>query len=155
MTSDNLLIANGSRWGRRVAWPLRCSTGMKRTTHKLTLPVAALFVALTLLWPASAAASDSDTAVLWEEVQRLDAAIQVTHGQARADVRRGMNASALLRYLEVMAQTRKEIALLDALFERESKNLDRQMQVLTDLGRAKDLRNKAQDMVDMLKSAGG
>ncbi len=128
---------------------------MKRNTHRLTLPIAALLAAMALLWPATAVASDDDTAVLWEEVHRLDAAIQVTRGQARDDVRRGLTASALQRYQALLGQTGKEIALLDALYVREQKNLDRQMQVLTDLGKAKGIRDKARDMVEMLRTTSG
>lgn len=121
---------------------------MKRTLLTVVL------LALALLTPTGAAlAAPGDTSVLWDEVVRLDASIVEAHDQARADVRRGLNYSALQRYQSVVAETGKVCALLEALYEREH-DLDRQMDALTRLGVTRDLLSRARDMVDVLRRTG-
>ena len=117
---------------------------------RVTLRFVVLVLAALLCGPAHASSGAEGTQLLWEEVERLDQTIRDNHDQARTDIKRGLTMSALQRYKAVALDVGKEIALLEALYEREQE-LDRQMDALTQLGAARDLQDRAKDMITMLE----
>ncbi|MGM0578194.1 MAG: hypothetical protein ACQEXJ_20895 [Myxococcota bacterium] len=118
-------------------------------------PITLILLLAALLAPAALAtpppADGDDIRALWERVDRMEADIADHEARARRDIRRGLNKAALHRYQEIIADVQVEMGLLGDLYDLE-RDLERQTEILTRQGTARERLERARDIVSVLRA---